>query len=359
MVDVIWSCLPSAATMVAVVTEWTRRNDGIEEIDCDTIDEFLTVLDPASDDWGWMPTARRHRWIFRGHANSSWTLSPTAWRSPPTSTMAAARAEMSHRIPALTAVRQWDHTGTLPPPPIVDLDVARQVIVQANAEFMLVADFIHRADDLGIAPPSNLPHPLHHDGNYTDADRPVAADDFMLLIGGMPLLGALAQHHGIPTRLLDWSDDALTAAYFAASASSSAERLAVWALDERIATTGGIPLWGENSPRPVGLSLSVVRPQRSGNPYLRAQRGSFTVPWGAGCFALINGGRYPTLEDIAAGLNHNVAPILRRVTLPRSAAPLLRVRLGHRRVTGENLKPSLDVVADEVEAYWADREPSK
>ena len=91
--------------------------------------------------------------------------------------MTAAVSEMSQRIPALTTVQSWDYTGSLPAPPIVDYDVARNVVVQ-NAEFLLIADFIHRSDDLGLAPQGNLPHPLHHEGQQFYPDRPVAAVNF-------------------------------------------------------------------------------------------------------------------------------------------------------------------------------------
>lgn len=54
---------------------------------------------------------------------------------------------------------------------------------------------------------------------------------------------ALAQHHGVPTRLLDWTRRSFVAAYFAASSAlenkhqwKEKERLAVWALDIEVIT---------------------------------------------------------------------------------------------------------------------------
>lgn len=330
-----------------VATPWVQVSPGIERLDCEDAAEFLSVLDPISDDWEWEPALQRHSWMFRGHADSTWTLTPTAWRAPAPSAIQGALQAASDRVGAISQIRSWDHTGSLPPPPQPDLAVARRVICQANAELSLLSAFVHRADELGLETPGKLPPTLHHDTVF-HREQPVAADDFLQL-DGVDHQAALAQHHGVPTRLLDWTDDALTAAFFAAQP-SRAERLAVWAINQRVASGSGMPLWGQGQPNPVGLSIYVVRPKRTGNPFLRAQRGAFTVPWGAGCFALVNSGAFPTLEQFANGATGEIdhTALLRCVTLPRSAAPEVRSLLERRLVTRERLMPSLEVVAESV-----------
>lgn len=83
-------------------------------------------------------------------------------------------------------------------------------------------------------------------------------------------LMAMAQHHGVPTRLLDWTTRAYTSAYFAASSAVSdfarwqpGDRLAIWALD-RIA---------------LGVHSDIVLHHSPGaiSRHLAAQGGLFTV----------------------------------------------------------------------------------
>jgi hypothetical protein len=190
--------------------------------------------------------------------------------------------------------------------------------IQRGVERAAVSEFSRLADELGLRVTdiySNV------DPNSEDPTPPEA----------------LAQHHRVPTRLLDWTHSPYVAAYFAAE-ESGADQLAVWALHTRC----------------LGRLLGSYQAPRSSHQFQHAQHGLFVwVNDGLQEGYLSRQGRWPTIDEaILHRGRREVGPSLRKVMLPRSEVQELRRLLWRERITRAHLMPTYDNVRDTLLGYW-------
>ena len=328
----------SELTMRAVLP----RESYFEAEPVDSAEAFLDVLAPRNHRWNdTEEDPQRARgvvsppgaWLFRGHADARWMLIPKALRP--------------------NELKLWD-------PFPVERNPAN--ISQILAEQALLNRYLEEADDHGLPLLFDTSHgadELRPNGwlNWATSEHSVAWPPERVI----PAL-ALLQHHGVPTRLLDWTTRGYTAAYFAA------REAAEWCKEEQVIPAGAkaIDVWAisrgaisstDPSNRLIAeeyegppLRVRLARPPRAGNPNLHAQAGWFTytpvtirdlnAPISRDSLREVIGGIITELdEDRIDLLQRHYWPMMRRFRLPVEEAPRLLRLLAYEGISASSLYP--------------------
>ncbi len=281
--------------------------EGVEDLHVRTAERFLDALRPGHSRWT-DPTL----WVHRGQANAAWELKARGVRD--------SGEFQRHSIGG--AIKGWPDRKE-----ILDRMLAR---------------FARGLDESGMVIPARSPRVTWTSELSSNA---LPANE------AWPLM-ALAQHHGLPTILLDWTRRAAVAAYIAAAEASDPNpavqarigtHLAVWSLslgDKSFDASRRIMWWKKGE-------LVLYEAPGGTNPNLRAQSGLFLIPWGEDD---------PSIEQIVVRHRDEgrTTPLLRRTTLPKSEAPRLLRLLAHEGIHGATMFPGADGVvrAMREEATW-------
>jgi hypothetical protein len=246
----------------------------IKDYEVNEAEEFWEILSPQR--YLFSP---QNRPIFRGQADSDWKLIPSILRG------------QDH--PAYSA--------------LIFRGSPEQSDQRIFVEIATLLTFAEYCDSAGLRIPSDS---SDFRSNFLDPTKVMDTFIFHRKLWPSPEyyeIMAVAQHHGLKTRLLDWSHRSYVAAYFAASEAlfnKKAKRFAVWALDTQVTI-------------PRLENLEFIRVPGGNNANVAAQAGLFTLLRQK----YARGSAFEGPENLCEYVAALGSKSLAKITLPVSEAP--------------------------------------
>lgn len=245
-------------------------------IDLDTAEQMMHFFSPFDDRW-----RDRGRHVFRGQPDATFTLTPSICR----------RGEGSFAHGAPLKIFSDSTRG------------------QVGFEIQVLSEFLKGCDRSGLVLPGYTEDLMSE--VQRERYRFMSAHDLWPQKRIRPIM-AVAQHNGVPTRLLDWTERSYVACYFAASMadlvidSSIPKRIAVWVLDTKRETA-----WE---------TVRIIRMPGGTSPNQAAQSGLFTTH----LISDYNVNPYvpEALESVSEIYEDNLEALM-KITLPVHQVPAL------------------------------------